>query len=212
MKKIFIILLTLCMVLSFSVPSYAAFSTESYEILFKTKESYENTDYKEIFSDHRNFLKPEVLGLPEIVCVEAYWASYDVNKLPYYILHLSIGFSSPRDAAEICAELVRCGIAEWAVFVSLNDFSDFDKILNLFSPFERNFVKQSADTFGDIDCNKTVAAEDARIALRIATGLENKKDYPYLMGDMDYDGEITASDARQILRVATGLDGYFTTD
>lgn len=209
MKKILIILLTLCLVLSFSVPSYAAFSTESYQILFKTKASYENTEYEEIFSDHRNFLKPEVLGIPEFSCVEVYWASYDMNKSPYYILHFFIGFSSPTEAAKICTELVRRGIAEWAVF---GEHNDFNKMLKLYSSLEKGLVKFSGDSFGDINCDESVSSEDARIALRISVGLENKGDYPFLFGDMDYDGEITASDARQILRVATGLDGYATTD
>ncbi len=212
MKKIFIILLTLCLVLSFSVPSYAVYYTGEYEVIFKTKASYENTEYEAIFSDHINFLKPEVLGIPGISYVGIYVASYGISRHinpPYYILRAEIGFGSPREAAEICAELMNRGIAEWALFMKLRDF---DKMFSPSSPFEQRFVKFSGDTFGDIDCNKTVAAEDARIALRIATGLENKKDYPYLMGDMDYDGEITASDAREILRVAVGLSGYATLD
>ena len=212
MKKIFIILLTLCMVFTFSFTSFAAYSVNEYEVIFRTKQSYDSTAYEEVFSDHRNFLKPDVLGIPGISHVGIYWASYDINphiNPPYYILRAQIGFSSQRDAAVICAELVMRGIAEWAVFA---DIGDFDKIFSPFSPFEQRFVKFSADTFGDIDCNKVVAAEDARIALRIAAGLENKGDYPYLMGDMDYDGKITASDARQILRVATGLAGYMTAD
>ncbi|MBR3767606.1 MAG: dockerin type I repeat-containing protein [Clostridia bacterium] len=212
MRKIFIILLSVCLIISFSVTSFAVYSTEEYEVIFKTKASYENTEYEKLFSDHRNFLDPEVLGIPGISSVRIYMASYSINpnnNPPYYILRAPIGFSSGREAAKICAQLMSRGIAEWAVFAKLGDFG---KIFNPFSPFEQRFVKFSGDTFGDIDCNKTVTAEDARTALRIAVELENKKDYPWLMGDMNYDGEITASDAREILRVAVGLSGYATLD
>lgn len=212
MKKIFIILLSVCLIISFSVTSFAVYFTGEYEVMFKTKASYENTEYEDIFSDHRNFLDPEVLGIPGISSVGIYWASYGINpdiNPPYYILRAQIGFGSGREAAEICAELMSRGIAEWAVFVNIDDF---DKIFNPFSPFEQRFVKFSGGIFGDIDCNKTITAEDARTVLRISVGLENKKDYPYLMGDMDGDGEITASDAREILRVAVGLSGYATLD
>lgn len=215
MKKIFIILLVLCLILSFSVASYAAYFTGEYEVIFKTKASYEGTEYEELFSDHRNFLDTEVLGVPGISYVSIYGASYSTNPHiapPYYILRAGIGFGSPLDAAEICTELMNRGIAEWAVFMKLDSFSIFDKALSSDAASEERFVKFSGDTFGDIDCNKTVTSEDARIALRISVGLENKRDYLYLMGDMDHDGKITASDAREILRVAVGLSGYATLD
>ncbi len=215
MKKIFIILLILCLVLSFSVPSYAVYYTSEYEIIFKTKASYENTEWEEIFSDHRNFLEPEALKISGISHIGIYAAlcGFDPSiKPPCYILRVPIGFCSRQKAAEICAELMRRGIAEWALFMQLGTISNFDKLSSLSSLFEMRFVTLSGDTFGDIDCNETVTAEDARTALRIAAGLENKKNYPWLMGDADFDGEITAFDARQILRVAAGLDGYSPLD
>ena len=213
MKKILIILLTLCLILSFTVPSYAAYSTESYLIFFKTKDSYENTEYEELFSEHKNFLDPGVLGIPELAHIRVFGASYgkasDKNQ-PFYVMRADIGFSTLREASELCAELMRSGIADWAVFINYNDFSLTDVRFNSDLTFSRSFVKYSENTIGDIDCSNSVTAEDARTALRIAVGLENKGNYPYLMGDMDFDGEITSGDAREILRISVGLSGYFT--
>lgn len=215
MKKILIILLMLCLILSFSVPSYASYSTESYLIFFKTKDSYENTEYEELFSDHKNFLDPSALGMPELSHISVFGASYGTNSdsnTHFYIMCAEIGFSTLREATEACTELMSRGIAEWAFFMNFNDFYAFNKRFNLFLPFEQRFVMHSENTIGDIDCSNVVTAEDARIALRIAVGLENKSDYPYLMGDMDFDGKITSTDAREIIRVSVGLSGYATLD
>ena len=61
---------------------------------------------------------------------------------------------------------------------------------------------------GDINLDGFITAEDARLALRAAVGLEN---YPvgspqFIAGDTDRKGEITAWDARRILRAAVGLE------
>ena len=58
---------------------------------------------------------------------------------------------------------------------------------------------------GDVDCDGTVSASDARIALRKAVGLDNIKDYQESAADVDRDSKITASDAREILRASVGL-------
>lgn len=61
---------------------------------------------------------------------------------------------------------------------------------------------------GDVNCSGDITAEDARLALRAAVGLEG-----YLPGfaaftaaDWDKDETITAADARFILRAAVGLE------
>ena len=215
MKKILIIILTLCLILSFTVPSYAAYSTESYLIFFKTKYSYENTEYEELFSEHKNFLDPAALGIPGLAYIRVFGAAYSKNSgknQPFYVMRAEIGFSTLREASELCAELMRSGIAAWAVVTKLNGFKALDKILDAYIGAERNFIELSADTAGDIDCSNSVTAEDARTALRIAVGLENKADYPYLMGDMDFDGAVTSVDARDILRASVGIYGYLTLD
>ena len=215
MKKILIIFLTLCLILSFTVPSYAAYSTESYLIFFKTKTSYENTEYEELFSEHKNFLDPAALGIPGLAYIRVFGAAYSKNfakNQPFYVMCAQIGFSTLREASAFCAGLMRSGIADWAVFINYNDFSFTDVRFNPALQFLQGFVKYEENTIGDIDCSNSVTAEDARAALRIAVGLENKADYPYLMGDMDFDGEITSADAREILRVSVGLSGYLTLD
>ncbi|NLA76467.1 MAG: hypothetical protein GX851_01315 [Clostridiales bacterium] len=60
---------------------------------------------------------------------------------------------------------------------------------------------------GDVDCNGRVNALDARLALRVATHLENDLKYVQLLAmDVDSDVSETATDARSILRAATKLE------
>ena len=58
----------------------------------------------------------------------------------------------------------------------------------------------------DITMNGTVEAEDARLALRMAIGLENYTVAHKKLADADEDGVITPADARIILRVAVRLE------
>lgn len=65
-----------------------------------------------------------------------------------------------------------------------------------------------AGALGDIDDDGGITAGDARIALRIAVGLEEA---PYgsprfIAADANKDGSVTAADARLILRAAVGLE------
>ncbi len=69
-------------------------------------------------------------------------------------------------------------------------------------------VSSLAGALGDVDNDGGVTAGDARVALRIAVGLEEA---PYgsprfLAADADKDGSVTAGDARLILRAAVGLE------
>ncbi len=61
---------------------------------------------------------------------------------------------------------------------------------------------------GDADGDGKVTSSDARLALRVAVGLEKcEKDTPaFLAADADGDGVITSADARLILRAAVGLE------
>ncbi len=58
---------------------------------------------------------------------------------------------------------------------------------------------------GDLDGDGQLTAGDARIALRIAVGLEQASDALRRRADVDLDGGVTAADARLILRAAVGL-------
>ena len=68
----------------------------------------------------------------------------------------------------------------------------------------------AADSFilGDTDGDETIAAADARLALRASVGLESfAPDSPqFTAADADQDGVITADDARLILRASVGTD------
>lgn len=61
---------------------------------------------------------------------------------------------------------------------------------------------------GDVDFDFSVTAADARLALRIAVGLEFAEPYSgvFLAADYDCDDVVTAADARLILRRAVGLE------
>ena len=61
---------------------------------------------------------------------------------------------------------------------------------------------------GDVSGDNEITAEDARLALRAAVGLESYApgSAEFLAADATKDGEITAEDARLILRAAVGLE------
>ena len=58
---------------------------------------------------------------------------------------------------------------------------------------------------GDVNCDGTVTASDARSALRISAGLDTPADDIRALADFDSNGKVTAADARTILRIAAGL-------
>ena len=58
---------------------------------------------------------------------------------------------------------------------------------------------------GDVNCDGTVTASDARSALRISAGLDTPVDDIRALADFDSNGKVTAADARKILRIAAGL-------
>lgn len=60
--------------------------------------------------------------------------------------------------------------------------------------------------YGDIDGNGIVDTEDARLALKAASGLYSLTDDETLIkADIDRDGSVTVYDARQILKATAGL-------
>ena len=60
---------------------------------------------------------------------------------------------------------------------------------------------------GDVDGDGTIAAQDARLALRLSVSLDKAAWKVRRYADADGDGEVKAADARLILRAAVGLDG-----
>ena len=64
----------------------------------------------------------------------------------------------------------------------------------------------AALTAGDVNLDGKVTAEDARLALRNAVGLEALSAEKTLNADADRSGDISAADARLILRCAVGLE------
>ena len=61
--------------------------------------------------------------------------------------------------------------------------------------------------YGDVDGDREVTAEDARLALRCCVGLEryDEDSRAFCCADYDADGKITPEDAREILRTAVKL-------
>ena len=66
--------------------------------------------------------------------------------------------------------------------------------------------KGSTELRGDVNFDKTVTAEDARLALRSAAQLELLTEEQLVAADINGNGEVTAEDARTILRIAAGLE------
>jgi len=58
---------------------------------------------------------------------------------------------------------------------------------------------------GDVDCDGSISASDARAALRRSVGLDVLKDFQETAADVNRDGKITSMDAREILRASVGL-------
>jgi len=58
---------------------------------------------------------------------------------------------------------------------------------------------------GDVDCDGSISASDARAALRRSVGLDVLKDFQETAADVNHDGKITSMDAREILRASVGL-------
>ena len=86
------------------------------------------------------------------------------------------------------------------------------KKLSIFLAFVLMFsallLPVSANAPGDVDGNGGVDAADARLALRIAVGLDDVKagSPQFAAADVDDSGDVTAADARLILRAAVGLE------
>ena len=64
----------------------------------------------------------------------------------------------------------------------------------------------SSAIVGDVSNDGKVSADDARLVLRCAVGLEILSEEQKAVADMDGDKKITASDARIVLRTAVGLE------
>lgn len=91
-----------------------------------------------------------------------------------------------------------------------SDFSNFiNGVLYYIADRKIHIVTVEEKTLpGDVSGDGEVTAEDARLALRAAVGLENyAAGSPELLAaDASKDGEITSEDARLILRAAVGLE------
>ena len=68
------------------------------------------------------------------------------------------------------------------------------------------YVVTEMPSVADIDCDGSVTAADARLALRIAVRLDDADDLVKAAADVDGDGSVTSADARFILRMAVGLE------
>ena len=66
----------------------------------------------------------------------------------------------------------------------------------------------ATNAIGDVDGDGSIAAADARLALRASVGLEKLTDTQFKSADVNNDNKVTASDARTILRVSVGLEKF----
>lgn len=66
---------------------------------------------------------------------------------------------------------------------------------------------QLEDT-GDINSDRRITSEDARLALRASAKLEDLDEIQTYAADVNRDGKVNTADARQILRVSARLDTF----
>ena len=71
--------------------------------------------------------------------------------------------------------------------------------------------KYTVILLGDVDCDGTVSASDARLALRAAVGLEQygEDTYQHIAANVESNDNLSSSDARLILRAAVGLEKLY---
>ena len=66
---------------------------------------------------------------------------------------------------------------------------------------------ENSYSYGDVNCDGRVSADDARRILRFSVGLEMPGNYlEQVLADIDCSGSVTAEDARLALRTAVGLN------
>ena len=126
MKKILSLVLSLIILSSLTLSANAVFFSGKYEIIFHTKQTYENTEYENIFSDHRNFLKTEVYGIDGIIHIDILAAFCSINahqNPPVYILRAATTAETRVAAREIADELISLGITDNATVMDLDEFS-----------------------------------------------------------------------------------------
>ena len=75
-------------------------------------------------------------------------------------------------------------------------------------PADADLIFEPEIRTGDVNGDGKIGAEDARLALRAAVGLEKyaASSAEFLAADADHNGEVTTGDARMILRFAVGLE------
>jgi len=115
-------------------------------------------------------------------------------------------------AYEICSI---CGIhmSEPEIIIALgHSFDKTDEVdgNTIFTCSVCGYTRSKSDLiFGDVDNDEKITVSDARLALRIAIGLEPSytvNSVGYIKANVDGDDKVTVGDARLILRVAIKLD------
>ena len=155
------------------------------------------------------------LGIEKLT-THRHW--YPSKYCPLYILPLWSKFvdrvksymqtiSQPlRSVDEIALEVIqgRWGVQPERERLLTAAGYNYDEVQNRVNELWKamNFV------LGDVDGDGKVTAEEARLALRAALGLEILTEDQLKAADFDKDGEITAADARLILRESLGLEEY----
>ena len=82
-------------------------------------------------------------------------------------------------------------------------FAQLESLAITFDPGPNDHIY----SYGDVDLDGFVSAEDARKILRISVDLDHTQNYmEYILADIDCNGSVTATDARLTLRTAVGLE------
>lgn len=154
-----------------------------------------------IYPDRHNHLSPDK-DIDASYCI--------LPESTWFIKGVPHGDLTNKTVADFVSWLVfgfnQRNVRENAEYTQFMKYSVYTKKL---APYTTPGVDEPSQLLGDIDYSAGVDATDARLALRIAVGLDTVNKETRIVADVDYDGKVTSNDARLILRYAVGLTHSF---
>ena len=220
MKKFFLVLLILCMMLSLIVTSYAGFRDPvdgilmspgfnpvvmhtddthfQYALYARDMDKMTNGDISIIYADNMSVVSVAETGNYDMCSV------YDTGSQ----VNISFMYEEYNESDAVKMFVITfeyTGEAEYPTVKVTNLAGTFLKSVADVVENDGDNDLTEKDVMGDADLNGYITAADARLALRYSSKLENFNDRQLRLSDVNYDGKVNSADARLILRVAAGL-------
>lgn len=190
---------------------------------FLNVSAFNNNTFKGYYRSVEGFTENKNLILSTAMSL----TNYDIGYTPLRQLKYDVDDCEDNVVAPENIQAIRCdGVVEYCYEVNECRVFGDDEHWNISIPNEANkqeheYANVTPETqskqymvnmLGDINCDATVSAEDARLALRASIGSELLNDYQVFVCDVDGNGLISAEDSRLILRYSTGLESIFPGD